>query len=293
MRLKGQEPILIAGQTASGKSALAVELARQHDGIIINADSMQVYRQLHILTARPTEKEMQGVEHRLYGHIEAWTAYSVGQWLQDVERELTRARQKKKRPVIVGGTGLYFKALLEGLSPVPDISEKIRDEWRSRALDPSFDLHTALQERDPTMAERLRPSDRQRLARALEVFEETGKSLLHWQNQPEKPLLDPDRTEKICLQIDRPTLYERCDRRFDQMMQNGALEEVKNLLALNLPTTLPAMRALGVPPLAACLQGKITKEEAVERAKTQTRQFAKRQNTWLKSNMISWNHLEL
>ncbi|MCF6198700.1 MAG: tRNA (adenosine(37)-N6)-dimethylallyltransferase MiaA [Hyphomicrobiaceae bacterium] len=293
MLAKGQGPILIAGQTASGKSGLALKLAQEHDGIIINADSMQVYGELQILTARPGLDEMQDISHRLYGHINASTAYSLGQWLQDVERTLLEIEQVGKRAIIVGGTGLYFKGLLEGLSPVPDIPDDVRDKWRTQALDPAIDLHKQLHALDPAIANQLLPSDRQRLARALEVIEGTGKSLLYWQTQPEKALLDPDKTEKIMISIERAELYKKCDQRFEQMMQNGVLAEVEELLRLNLPPTLPAMRALGVRPLSAFLQGEISKEEAVERAKTETRQYAKRQNTWLKSNMITWNAVNL
>ena len=293
MLAKGQGPILIAGQTASGKSALALKLAQEQDGIIVNADSMQVYGELQILTARPSLHDMQGIPHRLYGHIKAITPYSIGHWLQDVEQVLKEIKVLGKRAIIVGGTGLYFKGLLEGLSPVPDIPEELRQKWRTLALDPSADLHKQLQALDPNMAERLLPSDKQRLARALEVVEGTGKSLLYWQTQPEKGLLDPDKTEKFMIRIDRAELYKRCDLRFDQMMQRGALAEVEELIRLQLPTTLPAMRALGVRPLAAFLQGKTSKQEAVERAKTETRQYAKRQNTWIKSNMITWNSIDL
>ncbi len=293
MLAKGQGPILIAGQTASGKSGLALELAQEHDGVIINADSMQVYRELQILTARPSLDEMQGIDHRLYGYIKADTPYSVGQWLQDVETELADIKKSSKRAIIVGGTGLYFKALLEGLSPVPEIHSDIRLKWRTRALEPDADLHKQLQKLDPAMAERLLPSDRQRLARALEVVEDTGKSLAYWQAQPEKALLDSDQTTKIMISIDRAELYKRCDQRFEQMMQNGALTEVENLLRLDLPPTLPALRALGVRPLGAFLRGEISKDEAIDRAQTETRQYAKRQSTWLKSNMITWKAVVL
>ncbi len=293
MLAKGQGPILIAGQTASGKSGLALELAQEHDGVIINADSMQVYRELQILTARPRLDEMQNIPHRLYGYINADTPYSVGQWLQDVESELAHIKKSGKRAIIVGGTGLYFKTLLEGLSPVPEIPSEIRLKWRTRALHPDADLHKQLQRLDPAMAERLLPSDLQRLARALEVVEATGKSLAYWQAQPEKALLHPDQAEKIMINIDRAELYKRCDQRFEQMMQNGALTEVENLLRLNLPPTLPVLRALGVRPLGAFLRGESSQDEAIERAKTETRQYAKRQNTWLKSNMIAWNAISL
>ena len=293
MFAKGQGPILIAGQTASGKSALALELAHQQDGVILNADSMQVYGELQILTARPTPDDMQGIPHELYGHVPASTPYSVGHWLDDIGQALKQAEQRGKRAIIVGGTGLYFKALLEGLSPVPDISETIRNKWRRRALDQGFDLHAALVEIDPQMADRLRPTDRQRLARALEVIDATGKSLLYWQSQPEEKILKADDTLKLVIDIDRAELYERCDLRFENMMAAGALEEVQNLLKLDLPATLPSMRALGVRLLSQFLDGKLSRLEAIERAQTETRQYAKRQSTWIKSNMITWKHINL
>ena len=293
MQPKGQGPILIAGQTASGKSGLALKFARQLGGVIVNADSMQVYRELQILTARPSELEMQGLPHKLYGHVTARTPYSVGHWLHDVENVLSEIAHGSKRAIIIGGTGLYFKALLEGLSPVPDIRDSIRGKWRLRALDQSFDLHEALTKTDPDMAARLLPRDRQRLARALEVMEDTGRSLLYWQNQPGKGLIDPADCVKLAITIDRAELYARCDRRFDQMIDNGAIDEVSKLLDLQLPSTLPSMRALGVRPLADFLAKKCSIEEAVEKAKTETRQYAKRQSTWLKSNMISWKHVNL
>jgi tRNA dimethylallyltransferase len=291
MLSKGQGPILIAGQTASGKSGLALKIAKIIDGVIVNADSMQVYEELQILSARPFIKEMQGLPHRLYGHVNASTPYSVGHWLDDIKPLLKEIIDQGQRPVIVGGTGLYFKGLLEGLSPVPDIPDEIRSKWRQRALDNTVDLHQILAKLDPEIAKRLRSSDRQRLARALEVIEGTGKSLLYWQGQPEQGLLDPENTVKLVMDIERPELYARCDRRFDEMVDKGAIDEVEKLLDLKLPDTLPCMRALGVRPLGNFLQGRLTKNEAIEKAKTETRQYAKRQSTWLKSNMITWNHV--
>ena len=294
MTPKGQGPILIAGQTASGKSGFALQIAEKIDGVIVNADSMQVYRELQILTARPTKEDMQGVPHHLYAHVAASTPYSVGHWLEDIQKTLLEIADSERRAIIVGGTGLYFKALLEGLSPVPEICNDIRDKWRQHALDPSVDLHAILAKQDPPMAERLLPSDRQRLARALEVVEGTGKSLLYWQSQqPDRGLLSPEKTTKLVIDINRAELYARCDQRLDWMVENGALEEVQNLLSLGLPSTLPSMRALGVRPFAAYLANNMSKDQALEKAKTETRQYAKRQGTWLRSNMITWNRINL
>ncbi len=294
MPLKGQDPILIAGQTASGKSGLALKLAHQLEGVIVNADSMQIYRELQILTARPRQEDRQGLPHKLYGHVTADTPYSVGHWLLEIETVLNDIANEGKRAIIVGGTGLYFKSLIEGLSPVPEIADDFRETWRQRAEDPTYDLHTRLRLDDPEMAERLLPSDRQRLARALEVVNGTGKSLLYWQKQPTKGgIIDADKCVKLVIDIERAELYARCDRRFDDMIKAGVIEEVSKLLDLQLPSTLPAMRALGMRPLAAYLAGKSTIDDATEKAKTETRQYAKRQGTWLKSNMITWNHINL
>ncbi|MCP4932735.1 MAG: tRNA (adenosine(37)-N6)-dimethylallyltransferase MiaA [bacterium] len=291
---KGQGPILIAGQTTSGKSGLALKLAHELDGVIVNADSMQIYEELQILSARPSKEEMQGLPHKLYGHIKARTPYSVGHWLLEIETTLNDIANEGKRAIIIGGTGLYFKALLEGLSPVPEIFDHFRDKWRQRALDPTYDLHARLKLDDPEMAERLMPSDRQRLARALEVINGTGKSLLYWQKQPNKGgLINADECVKLAIYVERADLYARCDQRFDEMISAGAIDEVSRLLDLQLPSTLPSMRALGVRPLAAFLAGDYSIKDAVEKAKTETRQYAKRQSTWLKSNMITWKSINL
>ena len=245
------------------------------------------------MTARPSADEMEGIPHLLYGHVKAITPYSVGHWLDDVEKALSGISEQGKTPIIVGGTGLYFKALLEGLSPVPDIADEVRDKWRQRALDPAYDLHASLKASDPEMAKRLLPSDRQRLARALEVIDDTGKSLLYWQSQQDKGLIDPNDCIKLFIQIERAELYARCDQRFDQMLDKGAINEVSKLLDLQLPSTLPCMRALGVRPLAAFLAGKCSQDDATTKAKTETRQYAKRQNTWLNGNMITWKPVNL
>lgn len=286
--MTGQGPILIAGQTASGKSALALEWARRVDGVVVNADSMQVYNELRILTARPSSEEMRGVPHYLYGHVAGEDAYSVGRWLRDMETLLAQLRAERRIPVIVGGTGLYFKALIEGLSPIPEIPAEIREKWRSAAADPAFDLHAALASRDRETSNRLDPGDRHRIARALEVIDATGKPFGYWLRRPECGLVSPQTATKLVVTIDRQELYRRCDRRFDLMMTQGALDEVECLLARNLSPSLPVMRALGVRPLASYLGGETSLEQAVERGKTETRQYAKRQMTWLRSNMITW-----
>ena len=289
----GKEPvqaILIAGPTASGKSALALELAQQRDGVIINGDSMQVYGELRILTARPSATDEAQAPHRLYGHVAGREGYSAGRFCKDAAGAIAATRAIGKTPIIVGGTGLYFRALLQGLSPIPDIAPEVRDHWRAQGEKlGAAGLYNELQRRDPDMAAKLRPTDPQRLMRALEVLEATGKSLAHWQGLPGTPVLTESLTERFVVMPARELLYQRCDLRFTQMLKDGAIDEVRALSHLNLDPGLPIMRALGVRPLLHYLRGEATLEQAIERSKTETRQFAKRQLTWLRSNMIAWN----
>lgn len=287
--MSGDKPILIAGPTASGKSRLALRLAELCDGTIINADSMQVYRELRVLTARPSASEESLVPHALYGFVSATERYSAGRFVRDAANAVALARQDGKRPIIVGGTGLYFKALLEGLSPIPQVPDEIRKHWRSEAERQGSDaLHAILKDRDPQMAERLVPSDPQRLVRALEVLEATGVSLAEWQRTPGEPVLKEDETVGLVVAPERESLNRRIDARFDAMMAEGALEEVRALAALDLDPSLPVMGALGVRPLMQYLQGKIDLDAARSQAKAESRQYAKRQVTWLRRNMVSW-----
>lgn len=284
-----QRPILIAGPTASGKSKLAMTLAERHGGIVINADSMQVYRELAILTARPDAEDEARVPHALYGHVPAAEAYSVGRWLEDVRRTLDQARVEGRRAVIVGGTGLYFRALLEGLSPIPAIPEDIRAHWRGEAARlGARGLHAVLANKDAEMAARLRPSDPQRITRALEVLEATGLSLSVWQTRAGTPSLIEENTERLLVMRDRQELFERCDARFDIMLEAGCLEEAQQLLALNLDPMLPAMRAVGVRPLLLRLSGQLDEHDAIARAKQDTRHYVRRQLTWIKRHMSAW-----
>ena len=282
-------PVLIAGPTASGKSALALQLARERDGIVINADSMQVYRELRIITARPSAEEEAQAPHRLYGHVPACEAYSVARWIADVRDVLAEARTRGQTPIIVGGTGLYFKALLEGLSPVPEIPGTIRNHWRAEAkVRGAAHLHTILSARDAAMAARLSPNDTQRVTRALEVLDATGRSLAERQATPGHPILLAEDVDCRLVMPPREVLHARCDRRFDQMMTSGALDEVRALAALDLDPSLPALHAIGVPPLLRHLAGEIDMGTAIAAGKLQTRQFVKRQETWIKRHMISW-----
>lgn len=288
--MTGYRAILIAGPTAGGKSAVALSLAEKFGGIVINADSMQVYRDLRVLTARPGAQDEARAPHALYGFLPACDTYSVGRWLEDARAAVAQADAAGRVPVIVGGTGLYFRALLQGLSPVPDIPAEIRRRWRQEAdRRGGPELHAVLAARDPVMAERLRPSDPQRIVRALEVLEATGKSLADWQREPGEPLLNEAETTRIVIAPGRAALAARIDARFEAMIAAGALEEVEALKAQQLEPGLPAMRALGVAPLMAHLEGKATLAEAGERVKTDTRRYAKRQMTWTRRNMISWN----
>ncbi len=284
------EAILVAGPTASGKSALAIAVAEAAGGIVVNADSMQVYRDLRILTARPSHEDEARVPHRLFGHVDGAEAYSVARWLADVAAVLGECRQAGRVPVIVGGTGLYFKALLEGLSDVPPIAEEVRAFWRRAAarLAPG-ELHARLAARDAEMARRLAPTDLQRQVRALEVLDATGRSLAAWQRQPSPPLLATAATRRLVIDVDREAVRARCDARFDAMVAAGALDEVAALAARRLDPALPVMRAIGVRPLLAALRGELTLAAAVAEGKLETRQYVKRQSTWLKRHMMSWN----
>ena len=289
-------PILIAGPTASGKSALAVALARAISGVVVNADSMQVYAELRLLTARPSDAELAQAPHALYGHVPAAHAYSVAQWLDDVAVALAKARAAGRTPVIVGGTGLYFKALLEGLSPVPPVPDAVRAHWRAEARRLGAPaLHALLCERDPMMGSRLLPSDPQRLVRALEVLEATGRSLAHWQTLKGVPLLRDHEVVRVALRPDRAWLQARCDQRFDQMIADGAMDEARVLMNLEaggrLDRQAPVMGALGVRPLRAHLRGDCSREAAVAAGKAETRRYIKRQETWLNKHMMSWNSI--
>ncbi len=282
-------PILIAGPTASGKTALALEMAARHGGAIINADSMQVYRELRILTARPTPEEEASAPHLLFGHVSVTDAYSVGRWLADAETALAWCRDAGRRPIIVGGTGLYFKALLEGLAPVPSVDPEIRTHWRRKAeTEPPGVLHRMLATRDPEMAARLDPADMQRVVRALEVLDSTGVSLAEWQRRRGTPLIEEHDAERYVILREREVVRARCDARFDVMVAAGALDEARALLSMNLDPDLPAARAHGLRALQSHLRGEATLEAAIAAGKLETRQYVKRQETWLKRHMIAW-----
>lgn len=282
--------ILIAGPTASGKSALALHMAKKTGGFIVNTDSMQVYDVLDLLSARPQSDELREAEHFLYGHVAPSVSYSTGKWFADVEALLSRADLRTRTPIFVGGTGLYFRALLGGLSQMPEVPADVREHWRNRMSEEGAEaLHSALTELDPEIAATLRPTDSQRIVRALEVFEGTGKSLLHWQKNTGTALVDDASATKIVLLPDRKWLGERIAQRFNLMWDHGALDEVRVLNALHLDPALPAMKAIGGREISAFFAGEMTREDAIERSIIATRQYAKRQSTWFRNQLDeSW-----
>jgi tRNA dimethylallyltransferase len=278
--------VLIAGPTASGKSALALELAEKAGGVVINADSMQVYRDLRIITARPTPAEEWRVPHSLYGHVDAAVNFSAGAWVTDAASMLAEVRAQKRLPIFVGGSGLYFKALTRGLSAVPPIPADVREGVRARLERDGVEaLHLELARRDPASAERLKPRDRTRIARALEVIEATGRSLTDWHREGLPPLLSPGTFNALFLAPERNQLYPRIDARFNAMIDAGALEEVAALAARKLDPLLPAMKAHGVPVLIRHLNGEISREQAAEIGRAETRHYAKRQFTWFRHQL--------
>ena len=279
----GRRAILIAGPTASGKSALAIRLAQTLDGVVVNADSMQVYRDLRIITARPSLEEERQVPHRLFGHVDAAENYSVARWLADVGREITMIDAEGRLPILVGGTGLYFRALTEGLSDIPAVPEAVRAELRAWAEGRTAEeIHARLEAVDPSTAARLRPSDPQRNLRALEVFMATGKPLSAFHDSRSGAVLDVASCVAVFLEPDRDALRQRIDTRFETMMDSGAMEEVEALMVRGLDPALPAMRAHGVPGLIRALRGEISVAEAVAIGKADTRRYAKRQHTWFR-----------
>jgi tRNA dimethylallyltransferase len=284
--MQSSTAVLIAGPTASGKSALALALAERSGGLIINTDSMQVYRDLRIITARPTPEEEARVPHRLYGHVDAGVNFSAGAWVADAASALAEARAQHRLPIFVGGSGLYFKALTRGLSAVPPVPAAIREAVRARLdRDGVEALHAELARRDPASAERLKPRDRTRIARALEVVEATGRSLTDWHRDGLPPLLPKGAFSALFLAPDRDALYARIDARFDAMLAAGALEEVAKLAARGLDPLLPAMKAHGVPALIRHLNGEIGLQEAATIGRADTRHYAKRQFTWFRHQL--------
>ena len=281
--------ILIAGPTASGKSALALALAEKLGGTVVNADSMQVYRDLRVITARPSPAEEARVPHRLYGHVDTAENYSVGRWCRDVGETLEEIAAQGRIPILVGGTGLYFKALTSGLAAVPPITADIRGHVRGRLQSEGVAvLYAELIERDPLTAHRLMPNDRSRISRALEVVLATGRSLTDWHRQGLPARVDPARAIKVFLTCERKQLVARIETRFAAMLKSGALDEVRALAARALDPLLPAMKAHGVPWLIRHLNGEISLDTAAAGAIMDTRRYAKRQLTWFRNQMKDW-----
>jgi tRNA dimethylallyltransferase len=278
--------VLIAGPTASGKSALALSLARERDGVIINADSMQVYREIRILSARPSPEEEALAPHRLYGHVSGADDYSAGRWLADAKLEMQACWAIGKLPIIVGGTGLYFMALQGGLADVPAIPPDLRERWRTFG----GDLHAELQKRDAAAAAKLNSADKQRLIRALEVVDATGKTLGQWQTEAAaNSFINDINVERLFVDVPREALYGRAEQRFEHMIGQGALAEVRGLPPL--AATQPMMKAIGIPELQSHLKGETSLAEAVTFAKTNTRHYIKRQLTWWRGQMQGWTTL--
>jgi tRNA dimethylallyltransferase len=283
------QAILIAGPTASGKSALALALAEEIGGVIVNADAMQVYRDLRTITARPTPEDEARAPHRLYGHVDAAVNYSVGHYVRDADAALAEAQRLARVPIFVGGTGLYFKALIQGLSAVPPIPAEIRNAVRAELAEHGPEaLHAELAQRDPEGAARLSPRDRVRIARALEVLRATGRTLGDWRRDGMQPVLAGERVVKLFLAPDRAALYAGIDARFGRMLAEGAIEEVRALAERGLDPLLPAMKAHGVPGLIRYLRGEISLAEAAAKAKQDTRHYAKRQFTWFRHQLADW-----
>lgn len=268
---------LIAGPTASGKSALALALAERERGVVINADSAQVYRDLRIVSARPDAEEEVRVPHRLYGYRDGAAACSAAEWAADAKRAIAAAHAEGRLPILVGGTGLYLRTLLEGIAPVPPIAAEIRAEVRSLAV---AEAHRALAAEDRQAAARLRPTDTTRVARALEVVRSTGRSLLEWQREKVGGIASQVSLAPLVLLPPRDWLYARCDMRFARMMSEGGIAEVRRLVQRGLHPDLPVMRAIGVRETASFISGRLNREEALAAGRVATRRYAKRQYTW-------------
>jgi tRNA dimethylallyltransferase len=291
--------VLIAGPTASGKSAAALRLAEQAGAVgrtawIVNADAMQVYAGLRVLTARPTAENEARVPHRLYGHVSPAVRYSVGVWLTDVAKVFDEARAASALVIAVGGTGLYFKALTEGLAAIPAIPAEFREKMAKRLeTEGVAALHAALSKLDPASAATLRPSDPQRVLRALEVFEATGRPLREWQRaDPAPPLVPLNGAAAFVIEPERKTLYARIEERFDAMASAGAIDEVRALLEQNLDPDLPAMKAIGMREFGVFIRGESSLAAAITKAKTESRRYAKRQSTWFRHQMKDWQRIE-
>ena len=289
----GKSVVLIAGPTASGKSALAVNMAQKSNALIINADSMQVYSTLNVLSARPQDSEMAQAEHHLFGYVDPATRFSTGAWSRDVKNLLDSLDLQNQNLIFVGGTGLYFQALVHGFSEIPPVPPEVVSQIETEVDGLDREQRRALlMARDPEMALRLQEPDQQRLVRALSVLQATGRSLAHWQDVKQVGLLDGFDISKIVINPERNILRDRIATRFATMLELGAVEEVRQILALDLDTSLPVMKAIGVREVGDWLAGKITKERAIELAVIASQRYAKRQRTWFRKQMADWEWRE-
>ena len=282
--------ILISGPTATGKSSLALKIAKKIDSEIINADSIQLYKDLSILTARPSV-ERETVKHHLYGLLNGDIKWSVGKWLQETKVLIQNIIEKRKIPIIVGGTGLYFKAITDGLSPIPDIDHLVRDKLNDLLLKEGLEsLYLDLQKVDEVAAEKINPNDKQRIIRALEVYNGTKKRISdYWKMERVKYIDKP--TVNFSIEAERRWIYEKCDSRVDNMFREGVIDEVKNLKNKNYSKDSPIFKAIGVEEISSFLDEKISIEEASDLIKFKTHQYAKRQITWINNQMITWNKI--
>jgi len=277
---------LIAGPTASGKTAFALNLARSGNFEIINADSAQVYSDLPILSAQPTADEQRSVLHHLFGYIDGVTPCSAARWATDAKHRIAQAHAAGATPILVGGSGLYIRTLLDGIAPIPEVDPELRAEIRAMPVDQAY---AALQIYDASVAATLAPTDVSRITRALEVVQSTGRSILAWRATKTGGISADICLRPLLLLPPRDWLYDRCDKRFELMMERGAIGEVEALLARNLPQDAPVMRAIGVPVILAYLKGTMSRAEAIKLGQIATRQYAKRQFTWFRNQApVDW-----
>ena len=270
---------LIAGPTASGKSGLAIALAERSDGLVINADASQLYRGIETISAAPSDEDLTRAAHRVYSFRDPANPCSAAEWAAMAKREIALAHEDDRLPILVGGSGMYLRTLLEGIAPIPEIDAEIREEIRGRPVEENRDELLTL---DPKAAGRLAPADTTRIARALEVVRSTGKPLAHWQERLEGGIATDVELQAAILLPPRDWLYQRCDQRFEAMIAEGAIEEVEKLLALKLDPDVPAMRAIGVPEIASFLQNELSRDEMIDAGRQSTRRYAKRQYTWFR-----------
>ena len=282
--VKPNSVVVVAGPTASGKSALAIDLALKHNGIIINADASQLYKDIPIISAAPDNEDKARAEHLLYGILDAEEKNSVSDWIKLVVEAIKNVWKQGKLPIVTGGTGFYIETLIKGISPIPETSQKVKQKV-AKVFDDfgSAGAYKYLQKTDPAASKMVNPNDTTRIRRALEIFEDTGVSIAEWFEKPMIKVL-PEAEFTVVLSLKKLSeLEENCSKRFDVMMKNGALAEIENLLKKNVSAYMPVMKAIGVPELVDYLQGKTSLEEAINLAKLHTRQYAKRQLTWFRN----------